>query len=185
MNRHLMIIAATVLVILAGVLLTVHFHHENKTEVLSQLQNHQLLHAQHLAYQLKSFFHARSEELQAFSSLVSRESSDLRKKRGDIEAYSKTMEYVKTISLYNGSGAIVYSTDSNAISLNHGDREFFPWAKKKENKGKVFGSPIVQPDSFMFLFAVPLYQDSFKSTVRVSTPTNFPLSSGWFASKES
>jgi PAS domain S-box-containing protein len=161
MNRHLVVIVATGFVILGVILLTIRLHHENRTKVLSQFQDHQIAHAEHLAHQLKFFFNARSQELQALSSLVSRDYGDLRKKTAGIENYSKMMEYVKTISLYNGSGAIVYSTDSNAISLNHGDREFFSWAKKKENKGKVFGSPIVQPDSFMFLFAVPLYQDSF------------------------
>ncbi len=172
MNRHLVIIAATVFVILAGILLTVYLHHENKMEVLSQLQDRQLLHAQHLVHQIKSFFHARSEELQALSSLVSRENSGLRKKRGDIEACSKMMEFVKTISLYNGSGAIAYSTDSNAIGLDHSDREFFSWAKKKENKGKVFGTSLFQPDSFIYLLAVPLYEDSFDK--------NYPEPSGKF-----
>lgn len=161
MKRHLAIIVATVLVILAAVLLTLHLNHENKTGVLSQFQDHQLAHAQHLAHQIEFFLHARSQELQALSSLVSRESGDSKKKKAAIETYSKMMEYVKNISLCNGTGRIVYSSDSNTIGLDQGDREFFSWAKKKENKGKVFGSPLPQPDSFMFLFAVPLYQDSF------------------------
>jgi PAS domain S-box-containing protein len=92
--------------------------------------------------------------------LVSHEYGDLRKNRADIENYSKMMKQVKAVSLYNGSGTIVYTTDSNRIGLDHGDREFFSWARKKENKGKVYGSPLFQPDSFMLLFAVPLYQDS-------------------------
>lgn len=161
MKRHLVVIGVAVLVILAVLLLTLHLHHESKMEVLSQFQEHQLAHAQHLANQIKFFFRARSQELQALSSLVSRESGDSKKKKAAIETYSKMMEYVKSISLCNGAGRIVYSSDSNAIGLDQGDREFFSWAKKKENKGKVFGSPLPQPDSFMFLFAVPLYQDSF------------------------
>jgi len=163
MKRHLMIIAVTVLVILAVVLLTLHLYHESKMEVLSQFQDHQLAHAQHLAHQIEFFFHARSQELQGLSSLVSRESGDLKKKKAAIETYSRMMEYVKTISLCNGMGAIVYSTDSNAIGLDQGDREFFSWAKEKENTGKVFGSPLPQPDSFMFLFAIPLYQGPFNA----------------------
>lgn len=163
MKRHLVIIVATVLVILAGVLLTVHLHHENKMAILSHFQDHQLVHAQHLAHQIESLFHARSRGLQALSSLVSREYGDLRKKRADLETYSKMVDYVNTISLYNGMGAIVYSTDSNAIGLDHGDREFFSWAKKKENKGKVFRSLLFPPDSVILLFAVPLYQDFFNT----------------------
>jgi hypothetical protein len=98
-KRRLMIITATVLVILSVVLLTLHLHHKSKMEVLSQFQDHQLAYAQHLADQIEFFFHARSQELQALSSLVSRESGDLKKKKGAIETYSKMMEYVKTISL--------------------------------------------------------------------------------------
>jgi hypothetical protein len=160
MKRHLAIIVATVLVILAVVFLTLHLHHESKMEVLSESQDHQLGHAQHLVHQIKFFFDALSHELQALSSLVSHEPGDLKKKKTAIDTCSKMMEYVQTISLCNRMGRIVYSTDSNAIGLDQGDGKFFSWAKKKENKGKVFGSPLPQPDSFIFLFAVPLYQDS-------------------------
>ncbi len=159
-NRYLVIITATVLVILAVVLLTLHLHHESKMEVLSQFQDHQLAHAQHLAHQIEFFFHARSRELLALSLLVSRENGGLKKRKTDIEAYSRMMEYVKAVSIYNSTGAMVYTTDRNAIGLDHGLREFFSWAKKKESKGKVFGSSLPQPGSLMFLFAVPLYQDS-------------------------
>jgi PAS domain S-box-containing protein len=161
MKRHLVIIVATVLVILAVVLLTFHLHQENRMVVLSHFQDHTLVHAQHLAHQIESLFHARSQGLQALSSLVSREYGHLRKKKADLETYFTMVENVKTISLYNGMGKIVYSTDRSTIGLDHGDREFFSWAKKKENKGKVFRSSLFQPDSFIFLFAVPLNQDSF------------------------
>jgi PAS domain S-box-containing protein len=159
-NRHLVIILATVFVILGVALLIVHLHRQNKMEILSQFQDHQLVHAQHLAHQIEFFFRARSEELQALSSLVSREYGDLGKNKADIEIYSKMIKDVKVLSLYNGSGAIVYTTDSKRIDLDHSDREFFSWAKKKGSKGKVFGLPLVQPDSFMFLLVVPIYQDS-------------------------
>ncbi len=159
MKRHLVVIGVAVLVVLAVLLLTLHLHHESKMEVLSQFQEHQLAHAQHLANQIKFFFGARSQELQALSLLLSRESSDFKKEKAAIETYSKMMEYVKSISLCNGTGRILYSTDSNAIGLDHADREFFSWAKKKEKKGKVSGSVLFQRDSSIFLLAVPLYRD--------------------------
>jgi len=166
MKRPLVIIAATVLVILAVVLLTLHLHYESKMEVLSQFQDHQHAHAQHLAHQIEFFFHARSQELLALSLLVSRENGGLKKKKTDIEAYSKMMEYVKTVSIYNSTGAIVYTTDRNAIGLGQGDREFFSWAKKKESKGKVFGSSLPQPDSLMFLLQFPFIKIRPMQTIR-------------------
>ena len=154
-----MIIAATVLVLIAALLLTLHLHHANKREVLSEFQDHQLAHVQHLARQIEFFFHARSHEIQALSSLVSRESGDLKKKTAVIDTYSKVTEYVKTISVCNRTGTIIYSTDSNTIGLNHSNRNFFSWAKKNENKGKVSGSSLFQPDSLVFLLAAPLYRE--------------------------
>lgn len=89
MKRHLTIIVATILVGLAVVLLTLRLHHASRMEVFSQFQEHQLAHAQHLANEIKFFFRARSQELQTLSSLVSRESDDLERKKADIETYSK------------------------------------------------------------------------------------------------
>jgi hypothetical protein len=130
MKRHLVVIGVAVSVIFAVLLLILHLYHESKMEVLSQFQDHQLAHAQHLANQIKFFLHARSQELQALSSLLSRESGDFKKEKAAIETYSKMMEYVKSISLYNGTGRIVFSTDSNAIGLDHDDREFLSWPTK-------------------------------------------------------
>ena len=162
MKRQPIIIytVATALVVLAVALLTIHHHRTNKREVLSRFQDHQLAHAQHLANQIKFFFHARSQELQALSSLLPRGPSDLKQKKADIETSSKMMEYVKSISLCDETGKIIYSTDSNAIGLNYADREFFSWAKKKENKGKVSGSSRFQSDPSIFLLVVPLYRNS-------------------------
>ena len=136
MKRHLVIILATVFVILGVALLIVHLHRENKMEILSQFQDHQIGHAQHLAHQIEFFFRARSEELQALSSLVSREDGDLRKKTADIETYSKMIEYVKAISLYNGSGTIVYTTDSNPIGLDHAIENSFLGQRRRRTKEK-------------------------------------------------
>jgi PAS domain S-box-containing protein len=172
MNRYLVIILATVFVTIVVALLIVHLHRQNKMEVLSEFQGHQLIHAQHLAHQIESFFRFRSRELKALSSLVSREYGDLKKNSADIEIYSKMMRHAKAVSLYNGSGTMVYTTDSHGIGSDHGDREFFSWARKKENRGKVFGLPLFQADPFMLLFAVPLYQDSLDK--------NHPESSGKF-----
>ena len=164
MKRHPVIITATALVILAVVLLTLHLHFENKAGVLSQFEDHQLAHTLHLAHQIQFFFQARSQELQALSLLVSREGGVFKKKQADMENYSKMMEYVKAVAVYNASGNITYATGGNAIRLHGREREFLSRAKRKENRGKVLGLALVQPDSFMFLLAVPLYQDSLDSS---------------------
>ncbi len=171
-KRQLVVIGVAVLVIAIVLLLTLHLYHESKEEVLSQFQNDQLAHAQHLANQIKFFLRARSHDLQTLSSFLSHESGDFKKQKAAVETYSKMMEYVKTISLWDGMGKIVFSAGGSAIGLDHGDREFFSQAKKKENKGKVSGSSLFQPDSSLFLLANPLYRNS--------SNTNHPEPDGKF-----
>ncbi len=159
-----MIIGVTVLIVLAIVLLTFHLHNASKMEVLYQFQDHQLVHAQHLAYQVKFFFHTRSQELQALSSLLSREPGDFEKRKKAIEDYSKMMEYVKAVDVYNERGDITYATGGNTIKLDGKEGEFFSWAKGRENRGKVLGLPLVQPNSVTFFLVAPVYRDSSDGT---------------------
>jgi len=161
-KRHRVVIGVAVLVISAVVLLTLHLHFENKAGVLSQFEDHQLAHTLDLAYQIQFFFQARSQELQALLLLVSREYGVFKKRETDIENYSKMMEYVKAVVIYNERGEITYATGGNGIRLDGMGGEFLSWAKKRENGGKILGLPLVQPDSFMFLLAVPIYHDSLE-----------------------
>ena len=166
MRQYWAIIGVAVLVILAVVFLIHHLHVENKAGILSQFEDHQFAHTLHLAHQIQSFLQARSRELQALSLIVSREDGVFKKERADMETYSKMMEYVKAIVVYNGSGEITYVTDRNAIRLDGTDRELLSWAKRRENRGKVLGLPLVQSDSFMFLLAIPLYRGSAEAAPR-------------------
>jgi PAS domain S-box-containing protein len=172
MRQYWMIIGVAVLVILAVVLLTLHLYFENKAGILSQFEDHQFAHTLHLANQIESFFEARSQELRALSLLVSREEAVFKKRKTEMEHYSKMMEYVKAIVIYDGTGKITYTTGDNAIRLN-GSKESLSWAKNMENRGKILGLPVVQPDSFMFLLAAPLYRNSRE--------TGPPESNGEFA----
>ncbi len=168
MRQHWAIIGVAVLVIFAVILLTLHLHLENKAGVLSQFKDHQLAHALHLAHQIQFFFQARSKEARALSLFVPREYGVFKKTRTDMENYSKMMEYVKAVAVYNASGDITYATDGGAIRLDGREGEFLSWAKRRENRRKILCLPLVQPDSFMFLLAVPLYRDTLKTSPRES-----------------
>ena len=168
MKRNPVAIGVAALVVLAVILLTVYLHLENKAGMLSQFEDHQLAHTLHLAHQIQFFFQARSQELQALSLLVSREDGHMKKRKTDMERYSKMLQYVKAVVIYNEKGELTYATDGHSIKLDGLDKEFFSWAQRRENRGKVFGLSLAQPDSFMFLLAVPLYQDSLETGPRKS-----------------
>ena len=168
MKRHLVVIGAATLVVLAVVLLTAYLYLWNKAGALSQFEDDQFAYTQHLAHQIQLFFQARSQELQALSLFASREDGQVNKRKTDMESHSKMMEYVKAVVIYNGKGEITYATDGNTISLDERGQEFFSWATRGENRGKVLGLPMVQPDSFLFLLAVPLYRDSLETRPRKS-----------------
>ncbi len=80
----------------------------------------------------------------------------------DIEAYANRIEkvYVKVISLYNELGTVVYSTDPNTAGLKKSESNFFIWAKKSENRGKIsLTSLFPESQSLTFILAIPLYQE--------------------------
>jgi PAS domain S-box-containing protein len=166
MKRNWILIVWSVL-LLAGVsLLTLHLHYEGIQEVLSQFQEHQLSYAKHLSNQIQFFIQARSRGLKALASFASLQSNDARQQRKDIEAYAKQIGrvYVREISLYNGSGTIVYSTDPNTIGLKKSEEGYFVWAQKGENRGKTLLTPVyIEPQSLTFILAVPLYQEVSRS----------------------
>jgi PAS domain S-box-containing protein len=87
----------------------------------------------------------QSRELRTISLLISPQEVDSERRRVLMEILSHQMEgaYVKGISLYNESGKMVYSTTSlPKDNLKDGESSLLAWAKKKENEGKVFLSPL-------------------------------------------
>ena len=67
---------------------------------------------------------------------------------------------MKGIFLQDEFGSIINSTDRNMSGLIDGQSEFFAWAKKKENRGEVFVSPLSKTQPLQFLLAMPLYQEA-------------------------
>jgi PAS domain S-box-containing protein len=166
MKRNWILIVWSVLLLAVVSLLTLHLHYEGIREVLSQFQGHQLSYAKHLSNQIQFFIQARSRGLKALASFASLQSNDARQQRKDIEAYAKQIGrvYVKEISLYNGSGTIVYSTDPNTIGLKKNEEGYFVWAQKSENRGKTLLTPVfIEPQSLTFILVVPLYQEASRS----------------------
>ncbi len=153
------------LVFIGVFLLIVDLHRTSEKEVLSQFQEHQLIHARHLAGQINSYFENCLSGLQALSSFPSLQNVEPMERRTDLEAYLRQMKkvHVKAISVLEERGIVVESTDPKSQSLDFGSRDFFTWAKKKENQGKVLASsyfPNSPPYHFKVLVVTPIYQDA-------------------------
>ena len=153
------------MVLLAVILLGVNLYNSGKKEVLSQFREQQFVHAQHLAIQIESFFLYHSWRLQELSAWILPHYQDTEGKkvniRDHLESFHKLMEkaHVKGIFLQDEFGSIIDSTDPNMSGGIEGESEFFTWAKKKENRGEVFVSPLSKTQPLNFLLAIPLYQE--------------------------
>lgn len=162
MKRNWVLITLTAFLLTVVSLLTFHLHYKGNQEVLSQFQGGQLSYAKHLSNQIRFFIQARSQGLRALSSFASLQRSDVNQQRLDIQAYAKQIEkiFVKTISLYNELGTVVYSTDPNTIALKKSESPFFLWSRKSENRGKISLIPtFLGPQSLTFTLVIPLYQE--------------------------
>ena len=166
MKRNWKIILLTGIVLLVVILLAVNLYNSGKREVLSQFREQQFVHAQHLTIQIESFFLYHSWRLQELSSWILPHFDDPQEKKVDIQDHLRSFRtqmekaHVKGIFLQDESGSIINSTDRHTSGLIHGQGEFFAWAKKKENRGKVFVSPLSKAQPIQFLLAMPLYQEA-------------------------
>jgi PAS domain S-box-containing protein len=165
MKRNVIVIACMVFVFVVICLLTVDLHRRSEKEVVAQFQEHQLSHTRYLTGQIKSYFESRLSGLQAFSSFPSLQYGEGIQRWIDIHAYFDQLKevHVKAISVLDDRGTIIDSTDPKTRGLDFGSRDFFLWAKKKENRGKVFVSPFsTDPPlhDFKVLVGTPIYQDA-------------------------
>ena len=169
---------------MAVAFLAIHLHSLSKRKVVSEFQEHQFLHAQHLANQIEFFVDILVRELRFLSALPSLRYGEQEEKKSDINAFSKRLEqhHVKAISLYDEIGKRIISTDPNMTGLVQAPKELLAWARKKENRGKVYMSEEILPekkpegsessnpksgsrenlvaDKFKILLATPVYQDT-------------------------
>lgn len=175
MRRNWIIVGLSGSVLIVVGLLALRLHQSSRKEVLSQFQDHQFLHAQNIAQKIESILMSQSRELQALSLLMSPQEADTEPGRARIEILSKQLEkaYVKRISLYNGSGKIIYSTTSlEKENLRDGEGYLLAWAKKRESRGRILVLPLLPDGSekelkprtdqeeqnpLRFLLATPLY----------------------------
>ncbi len=169
MKFNLYIILSTLIVIGLIIYLALNIHQSAKEETIKQFLKHHLFAARYAAKEIELYLRDRSQGIIMFSSYSSIQHRIPQKMNKDILDFFEAVKgkYVKSLSVYNEQGKIIFSTNAKAIGLNYGDCDFFQWAKKKENKGKVFISSLIRsskdlkekPPYMRFLIATPIYEE--------------------------
>jgi len=160
-NRNLLIIVLAGVVLVMVVSLAVHLHQQSKKEILAQFNEHQLDTAKQIAREIESHLRAYSLYIQMLAAIPSLQHLDKERMAADIRAQ---IEYVKPIhgriiSVGDAKGKIIYSTPPGEMGSSFKASEFFEWARRKENKGKILITPIVHaPSHFRLLVVTPLYR---------------------------
>jgi two-component system sensor histidine kinase DegS len=170
-TQNLAVIAATVLIIGVFSFFTFYLHQNSERAVLSQFEQHQLVHVQHISNKIESYFWDQVSALRAISSSPSFQYGDLAEKAGDIRAYFQQGRNspVSAISISDPTGNVIYSTEKRMIGVKYGQQEFFIQAKKQENRNKSFVNPISKHGKFekskqadfRFLLMIPVYQETY------------------------
>ncbi len=171
MKRNWIIITVTSLALLAVAILAINLYTLTKTKVVSEFEEHQLLHAENLASDIELFVETLERELRILSTapFLPYSSSGRLKSR-----------YAQATFLYDDEiKKRAISSDASATVPDHVSKKLLTWAKKKENRGKIFVSEEVWPekesernegstlnsenpenalaDKFEILLAIPVY----------------------------
>jgi hypothetical protein len=103
-NRIVILFASVVLIVVF--LFVVYLYDSSKKEVISEFQQHQLVHAQLLATEIESFLRANFRTLDILTASNLPPEHMLKKLPIYIEAYSRRMErdHIKRMSLYDETG---------------------------------------------------------------------------------
>jgi signal transduction histidine kinase len=181
MKGNLLITVLATILLIGIVGLTTYQYKANEEAFVSYFREYQFLHAHHFSGQIRNLFssYQRLLEVDGLPSLASNVTEEIESVKRELQTLSGDMEkdFISEISFYDDKGVTVYSTNSAAIGSYQGRSPFFPWARKPENRGKMFISPDFRnegsraarvvprprgsgngsPKGFKIFFAIPIY----------------------------
>jgi PAS domain S-box-containing protein len=171
-SHHLIIALAVVITIITGVVLIL-FNNSTEKEIVKESNAQQLYLVKELSREIETYLINRVQLIDVLSTLPVIQNQELKNIITEINQFHdyENKNYVKTISLYNEVGTIIYSTNSEIIGHKLGESEIFKWAQKPENRGKRYiSSPIklsgASGDSvphLHFVIAAPVYKTIIKN----------------------
>lgn len=190
LRHNLLLITVVVSAVLTVVFLTLNLYRQTEEDVTSLFQEQQRLVANHLADEIKGRLTRHRTEVETFANVFFPHFPSIEAVEPSILNYFTFMEDAdhEKISLYDGEGNVIFSTDSSEVGRNYGGSSFFQWAKALDARSPRSAMPLVSlardgiaaRDSVQeglettvstteFLFTAPLYEGSRSSPQSVST----------------
>lgn len=178
MKTKLIVVAAIILCICI-VYIQINLHNETKKELIEKFRTEQEITARHFSEEVETFLRVLTERIESLTSFHGLQYGNI----GEIKTIvDEDFEYfkedqVKSISVYNNKGIIIYSTIKDAVGYNDSESNFFKWTSATENKGEPFissernehKSRTLQMPVFSLLIAVPVYKHVEKAEQSKST----------------
>ena len=171
-SHHLIITLAIVITVITGVMLLL-LNKSTENEIVKEFNAQQLFLVKDLSREIESYITNRVQLTDVLSSIPAFQNQNIKFISEEIDQFLayESKNFVKTISYYNESGTIIYSSNKEIIGHKLGESEVFLWVKKLENKGKLFISPPIkliglQSDSIphlRFVIAAPIYKSVKKN----------------------
>ena len=167
MKTKLIVVAAVILCI-SIVYIQINLHNETRKELIEKFRTEQEITTRHFSEEVETFLRVLTENIESLTSFRGLQDGNI----GEIKKIvDEDFEYfkedqVKSISVYNNKGVIIYSTIKDAIGYNDSESNFFKWTSASENKGEPFissernehKSRTLQMPVFSLLIAVPVYK---------------------------
>ena len=164
-----LIIIVTASILIVTIILLFYLQKSNEKEIVNRFRAQQLVASRQLAREIESYLKERAKGISHLSLFSSLQNRDVKKAAEEIETFFSYVKknHIKGISVYDGTGTIVYSTGENTVGRSCEQLDFFRWATKRENKEKQFISPLIRktddttaaPHYYGALIAAPIYND--------------------------
>jgi PAS domain S-box-containing protein len=140
MKINLAILALTLLVLIIVVLLLVDLHRSNEQIIIEQFGQHQIVHMNAIRAGIETSIQTRAQGVKTLSNFAAIQYFEQPLMKQTIEEYLFHLKTkaVESVIVFDFTGTIVSSTNPELIGTNHSQSDFWPWIRKRENKGKVF-----------------------------------------------
>ncbi|MDP3148773.1 MAG: PAS domain S-box protein [Ignavibacteria bacterium] len=168
------IIVLTISILTITTLLLLGLHNSTKQEVIQRFQSRQLATAHQLSKDIETYLRDESRAVASLSTLpvIKNKKTDLAGNTVHKYFESLKIDHIKSISIYDEKGTIIYSTLKDVVSLDQSDTKFFEWAAQRKNKGKQFITAEVpltfikssKDSTFQVMIVAPIYGE-FNPTV--------------------
>lgn len=148
MKKNYSIIAATLLTLAIVVFLVYDLHRSNEAVIIDQFNQHQIVHVHAIRTGIETAVQTRAQGIRALSNFAALQYFEQPLMKQTIEEYFFYLKAkaVESVTVFDSTGTIVSSTNPEIIGTNHIQSDFWPWIRKRKNKGKVFLSTQSETD---------------------------------------